>query len=1581
MIEVNWNNFKAKFNGKERESFEVLSYLLFCDEFNQRFGIFRYFNQAGIETDPIQINGEWIGFQSKFYETKISDNKKEIKDSIEKAKRKNPELDKISFYLNQEFSESSKKDEKEPQYKTEIEDFAKAKGIEIVWKVPSHFQAQLSHDRNKNLAQYFFSLKKGVVDSIGELRNHTLAILKPIHSQIEFNRTKIKIDRSKTLNGLKKTLRNSQIVILSGEGGVGKTALVKDFYDSIKNTVPLFIFKATEFNILRINNLFKDYGDFTLTDFVGEHTDTDEKYIVVDSAEKLSDLESLEAFQEFLSTLLQNNWKIIFTTRYSYLDDLKFQFVEIYRLSFQLFNIEKINLSELENLSDEHDFILPKEERLLELLQNPFYLNEYLQIYKNFDEITNYSEFKNLLWNKQILKSSHRKNNIHLKRESCFLTIAGRRAKSGSFFVNVEECDESALQALEADEIVKYDSDAAGYFIAHDIYEEWALDKIIERNFRNSDDAKSFFKSLSGSMPVRRAFRNWLSEKLYSSRNEIKSLIEKTFVGDEVEEFWKDEILVSILLSDYSESFFVMFEKMLLADDQKILTRIIFLLRIACKEIDEKLLQLFGLKLKDRFAINTVFTKPKGTGWSCTINFIHKYKEEIPLSKIDIILPLLGDWNSTNKESDTTKKAGQLGLFYYEEIEDKNSRYRFRENIKQLIKIILDSSAEIKNELITIFDKVIFNKETNHRDRYYEIIKAVLSSAAESYEVAKNLPEQVLKLAELFWFESPKEEQSDKEYGYSRMKIEDDFCISVSHHEYYPASAFQTPVFQLLRFAPKATIDFILSFTDKTVECYAKSRFGSEIEEVEVFFEDAKSGRQYASGRLWNMYRGTQVCPNLLESLHMALERWLLDYAKTASQNKLENICKYLLKNTKSASITAVVASLVLAQPFKLFNVAKILFRTKEFFFYDTGRQTLEHGTKSHYSIGYGLNSRNILYDDERIKTCDDEHRKGSLEFIALNYQFVKSPDNEHFDEQRESLWEIWDEHYKKLPPEAEQSEYDKTWQLYLARMDTRKMTFTAEPERDGNRTLITFNPELAPELKKYSEESLQEVSDAGKYLPLNLWAHYRFRREEKSYKQYQKYEDSAQTVLAETKEVIKRLENAANKNSYLLDSSTPAYACAILIRDFADRLNNKEKEFCKQVIFDLAASTLRPEKYSYQITDGSKPAIMTIPLFLKYFPEEENTIKSILLFLLLTDYETETFDSAINAVLNNLWKVNFAAAQSVFLGYLYLKPKYNELWDGMRKSHFKNFSFSDFAEQEVLKPFAEKYEDDLEKFYTNKITYEDLKDLDKLDLRLLNTAFELLPLKTGDEDHKNFAAKISSVFAEKLKDFNENDFAIKHRFLKKFATFVLSSADGEIKTYLEPFVENFENSEIMADFFHEFVAAEDDLNQYEGFWTVWNMFYNKIVELCGNHRSGRYTEQIVHNYLLAWNYWREDAKQWRSLKEREKLFFGKVAEDIGHHPSVLYSLAKFLNEIGSNFLEDGIFWISGMLQKNQNLSSEELENNTIYYLENLVRKYVLINRSQIRTNTQIKARVAVILNFLVEKGSITGYLLRENIL
>lgn len=76
-----------------------------------------------------------------------------------------------------------------------------------------------------------------------------------------------------------------------------------------------------------------------------------------------------------------------------------------------------------------------------------------------------------------------------------------------------------------------------------------------------------------------------------------------------------------------------------------------------------------------------------------------------------------------------------------------------------------------------------------------------------------------------------------------------------------------------------------------------------------------------------------------------------------------------------------------------------------------------------------------------------------------------------------------------------------------------------------------------------------------------------------------------------------------------------------------------------------------------------------------------------------------------------------------------------------------------------------------------------------------------------------------------------------------------------------------------------------------------------------------------------------------------------------------------------------GILWLSNMIDKNRNLLSEELEVNTIYYIESIVRKYILTSRHKIRTTLQTKKAVVSILSFLVERGSATGYLLRENIL
>ena len=101
-----------KFSENPQFNFEWFCYLLFCKEFNKPYGIFRYKNQSAIETQPIEVNGECVGFQSKFYETKLSDHKTEFLEMIDKANRDYSELNRLIIYTNQEWAPSYKNDEK-----------------------------------------------------------------------------------------------------------------------------------------------------------------------------------------------------------------------------------------------------------------------------------------------------------------------------------------------------------------------------------------------------------------------------------------------------------------------------------------------------------------------------------------------------------------------------------------------------------------------------------------------------------------------------------------------------------------------------------------------------------------------------------------------------------------------------------------------------------------------------------------------------------------------------------------------------------------------------------------------------------------------------------------------------------------------------------------------------------------------------------------------------------------------------------------------------------------------------------------------------------------------------------------------------------------------------------------------------------------------------------------------------------------------------------------------------------------------------------------------------------------------------
>ncbi|MDD2229545.1 MAG: hypothetical protein PHY48_09050 [Candidatus Cloacimonetes bacterium] len=1562
IIDINWNAFRVKFNGREQEKFEEMSYLLFCREHGRDFGIFGFMNQAGIEKEPIEQNGKRIGFQAKFFDTRVSENKSVIIDGISRAKRENPTLDTIYYYLNRDFSESSLRGIKNPKYKTKIEDHAMGLGIKIVWKAPSHFQAQLRLDSHLSIAEYFFDVNPGLVNAILSIRQHKESILSPIKTQIEYSGRVIKLDRSTTISIIENEIKVGSVLILSGEGGSGKTAIVKELLSS-NHYHNAYVFKANEFSVRSINEFFSQWGKVNLHDFLQEHHNV-QCLVIIDSAEKLSDIDDLSPFYEFLEAVLISKWSVVFTTRSGYYPDLVYILNQRFKSNPFKIDIPLLVIGELQRIANEYGFTLPSSERLFDLICTPYYLQVYLDYYQDIGFDQDYKGFFEEIWRIRIMGSQHTKKNIQIRRSECMLKIVGHKADSGCFYIDQNMYDNTALESLYSDDVLGFDEQISCYFIAHDVIEEIALRKLLEKKYAIKLSYGGFFESIGSSLTIRRAYRAWLLEKIESEPGQIRLLINAAVSQSSISSHWRDETLISILTSKKANEILPLIESKIIENDYELLYRLVFLLRTACKEFDNNL--YIGLQLSEssEASLKYLFTRPKGQGWDFIINCIYKYRKSVKNWRI--IIPLLLDWTNKYKKGRTTRYAGKIALHKYKEvISDEFPGYSFKDIEDQLISVILHSVGELTDELTDYFGSLL-NSQKYRRDK---LVEKLLTSLIDSVEVVKALPSYVEKLAWLYWISQPKDEEDY--YGYKGYDIERDFGLSgFCEHNYHPESAFQTPVYYMLRCHPIRTIDFIIKLINHSVETYSKSERGKYVEVLKLSIEGIEF-KQHIDGLLWNLYRGINGGPNILQSIHMALEKCLLELAEVDDGKAIEGICFDLLKKSKSTSITSVVVSIILAYPNKTFDLAVLLFRIPQLFIYDTRRFVADQTTVSLYSSGYETDGKDYLRD-ERMKTCKDEFRKQSLEHIALNYQLINYGDEAIFEQRREIVWGILDEHYDKLPPEQDQDEFDRTWRTYLARMDSRRMEVKIESQ-DGNRTVISLNPTIDPKLKEHNDEILSKLNDQNRYMSLKTWAESRFRDDQNRFSKYEQFNNDVNLVISETKAVVAELNNGCDDTFTLFYKNTPAYVCAVSLRDFFDLLDTNDIEFCRDVTLSYV-SALVDGRINHQFYDGSEPAISTLPIIMKLYPDLRNSIKSIILRLLL--HESIATKFVKQCVEDQLWSISPEDAKSILIGYIILDDGYQKYRDkaysesvptGQYDSRY--ISMVEFLDQDVVL---------LSRFERNDLSFEDI-DVESCNLRTLITAVELLPSKMIDVGMKQFFVSVLTILAKRFYDDRNRDDHIRvHRLVNKICPMVLSAGQADAKRYITPFIDYFQFSENSNLIFSEFITIKGSALRYENFWYVWDLFFEKISDLIGNIDNNRNAGETLKYYLLAHPYWNQDAAKRHSIREKAVPFYDRVVSKMGHASVVLYSISKVLNEVGSQFQSEGVTWLSSMIIAHK---YNRLERYTIEYIEIFIRRFILLNRQRVKRDRLLKNKVVCILNFLFENGSIIGFLLREETL
>lgn len=242
LIKPDWDKFTSNFSENPQKNFEWMCYQLFCREFNRDEGVFRYYNQPALESEPIQNDGDVIGFQAKFYTVKLSERKTEIMELIQDIKSKYPNLTILHFYSNQEWTASPASNDMRTNAQKDIENFASENGFRIEWKTKSFFESEFVTIENSDIAQYFFAsdtneyYKK--IRKIREAKTRlSIDNIFPTSLYIE-NTQRVRSDKNALSDFIISQFRDNELqdfsnIFIRGVAGIGKSTEMRIAYQKL----------------------------------------------------------------------------------------------------------------------------------------------------------------------------------------------------------------------------------------------------------------------------------------------------------------------------------------------------------------------------------------------------------------------------------------------------------------------------------------------------------------------------------------------------------------------------------------------------------------------------------------------------------------------------------------------------------------------------------------------------------------------------------------------------------------------------------------------------------------------------------------------------------------------------------------------------------------------------------------------------------------------------------------------------------------------------------------------------------------------------------------------------------------------------------------------------------------------------------------------------------------------------------------------------------------------------------------------------------------------------------------------------
>ncbi|MGI8502157.1 MAG: hypothetical protein ACR2LR_13630 [Hassallia sp.] len=187
----------------------------------------------------------------------------------------------------------------------------------------------------------------------------------------------VHIEQPDVFSELLSLTETSSFVFVSGERGSGKSSLVRGFSDYVSKSAPIFCLRTEDLEQPHLDNVFSAMGlRSSLRDLEAGFALIPKKYLIIESLEKLLELEKTTAFTDLLHLLSKHQgWTVIATGRdYAY-QQITFNYLQPFGVNFKTLTLNGFSNDQVQNLCEQLEPLqkISDNPNLKPLLKSPFF--------------------------------------------------------------------------------------------------------------------------------------------------------------------------------------------------------------------------------------------------------------------------------------------------------------------------------------------------------------------------------------------------------------------------------------------------------------------------------------------------------------------------------------------------------------------------------------------------------------------------------------------------------------------------------------------------------------------------------------------------------------------------------------------------------------------------------------------------------------------------------------------------------------------------------------------------------------------------------------------------------------------------------------------------------------------------------------------------------------------------------------------------------------------------------------------------------------------------------------------------------